>query len=62
MEGMTYPFGFENVRIPVVIASNGSNCSATANYDVYRYFEIGYIPIKFSKNCIDNVIAYAADY
>lgn len=62
---MTYPCSFENVRIPHYVGVNGSTCGATANYDVYRYFEVPLpmpIPIKFSINAADSVIAYSSDY
>lgn len=62
---MTYPCSFENVRIPNYVAADGMTCGATANYDVYRYFEIPLampIPIKFSINAVDYVVAYSSDY
>ena len=63
--GMTYPCSFENVRIPNYVGVDGTTCGATANYDVYRYFEIPLvipIPVKFSINAVDYVIAYSSDY
>lgn len=65
-ENLQYQYGYENVRIPTYVASDGSSCGATANYDIYRWFEIGVdnvsIPFKFVKNCVDSVVAYSSDY
>ena len=63
-------YGCENIRIPTYVAADGSSCGATVNYDIYRWLDIDLphdgitipIPVKFVKNCVDNVIAYSADY
>ena len=59
-----------NDQIPTYVAADGSSCGATVNYDIYRWLDIDLphagitipIPVKFVKNCVDNVIAYSADY
>lgn len=62
---MTYPCAFEDVSILNYVGVDGTTCGATANYDVYKYFEIPLpmpIPIKFSVSTFDYVIAYSSDY
>lgn len=59
--------GTSNVSITQYIASNGSNAGATSNYTVSKTFYVGIngfniVPIKYSKNTTDYVIAYSSDY
>ena len=58
-------------NLTIIYGCNGMKSSgATVNYDIYRWLDIDLphdgmtipIPVKFVKNCVDNVIAYSADY
>ena len=51
-------YATEGLSFANYVASDGHSCGTTANYTLYRYWDVYGVPIKFSKNCVDHVIAY----
>lgn len=55
---LSYDYATENIYFAYFVAPDGHSCGSTANYTLYKYWDVYGIPIKFSKNCADYVIAY----